>query len=69
MVSVFLQYFGTNDLRFQTWLIIPSFLAYFNIGKARDDFGNEIEFDDSFIEFGLVVWVHIPMANIDFLLT
>jgi len=37
------------------WLIIASFLACFNIDKAKDEFGNEIEFDGSFNEFGVVI--------------
>jgi len=37
------------------WLFIASFLAYFNISKAKDDLGHEIEFNDSFSEIGLVI--------------
>jgi hypothetical protein len=44
------------------WLIIVSFLACFDIGKATDEFGNEIEFDDSFNEFGLVIYLQIPIT-------
>jgi hypothetical protein len=39
------------------WLTIVSFLACFNIGRARDEFGNEIELDDSFNRFGLMMYV------------
>ena len=39
------------------WLIIASFIASFNIGKAKDESGNEIELDDSFNEFGVVMYV------------
>jgi len=47
------------------WLTIVSFLACFDIGKPKDEFGNEIELDDSFNRFGLVMYVQIPMC-IDF---
>jgi len=47
------------------WLIIVSFLACFNIGKATDKFGNEIDIDDSFNEFGLVMCVQISIMNTD----
>jgi hypothetical protein len=40
---------------------MATFLACFNIGKAKDEFGNEIEFDDSFNEFGVVMCVQIPL--------
>ena len=39
------------------WLTIVSFLACFNIGKAKDEFGNEIELDETFNRFGLVMYV------------
>jgi hypothetical protein len=45
------------------WLIIVSFLACFNIGKATDEFGNEIELDEEFNEFGLLMYVQISIMN------
>jgi hypothetical protein len=50
------------------WLTIVSILACFNIGKAKDEFGNEIEFDDSFDKSGIVLYVQIPilLLSIDF---
>jgi len=45
------------------WLIIVSFLTCFNIGKAKDELGQEIEIDDSFNEFGVVMYVHISQPN------
>jgi hypothetical protein len=52
-----------NDSRLQMWLIIVSFLACFNIGKAKDELGNEIEIDDSFNEFGVVMYVQMPVIE------
>ena len=43
---------------------MATFLASFNIGKATDEFGNEIEFDDSFNEFGVVMYVQILTTNL-----
>ena len=43
------------------WLIIVSFLTCFNIGKAKDELDNEIELDDSFDQFGLVMCIQIPI--------
>ena len=54
-----------NDPQFQMWLIIVSFLACFNCGKAKDEFGNEIEVDDSFNEFGVVMYVQNWIPNTD----
>jgi hypothetical protein len=47
------------------WLIIASFLACFNIGKAKDEFSNEIELDGSFNEFGVVMYVQISILDSD----
>ncbi len=41
----------------QLWLIIASFLASFNLGKARDELNNEIEIDGTIIELGVVMFV------------
>ncbi|KAF9523496.1 cytochrome P450 [Crepidotus variabilis] len=38
-----------------TWLTIVSFLACFNVGKAKDDFGNEIEIDDEYEDNGAMI--------------
>jgi hypothetical protein len=46
------------------WLIMASFLACFNIGKAKDEFGNDLEFDDSFNEFGVVMYVQILRSQL-----
>ena len=50
---------------FQVWLMIASILACFNIGKAKDEFGNEIKLDDSYIEFGVVLYgpKHLRMVE------
>ncbi|KAF8890287.1 cytochrome P450 [Gymnopilus junonius] len=37
------------------WLTIASVLACFNIEKAKDEFGNDIDINDDFDEFGLLV--------------
>jgi len=39
------------------WLTIVSFLACFNIGKARDELGNEIEIDGAYSDVGLIRYV------------
>ena len=36
------------------WLVIVSFLASFNIGKARDEMGNEIEIDGTNYDIGVI---------------
>ena len=48
------------------WLIIASFLACFDISKSKDGFGNEIEFDDSFTEFGVVTYVPCSGGGISY---
>jgi len=37
------------------WLVIASFLACFNLDKAKDEFNNEIEIDETIIELGVVI--------------
>ncbi|CAA7263090.1 unnamed protein product [Cyclocybe aegerita] len=32
------------------WMVIASILACFNIDKAQDDFGNDIEIDDRYLD-------------------
>jgi hypothetical protein len=41
------------------WLLITSFLACFNIDKAKDKDGNEIEVDEKFSEMGLLTFVSV----------
>jgi len=41
------------------WLLITSFLACFNIEKAKDKDGNEIEVDETFFEIGLLTFVSV----------
>ncbi len=41
------------------WLIITSFLACFNIDKAKDKYGNQIEVDETFFEIGLLTCVSV----------
>jgi len=36
------------------WLIIVSFLACFDIKKARDELGNEVEIDHTYVVEGMV---------------
>jgi len=36
------------------WLTIVSFLTCFNIGKARDEAGNEIEIDGTYYDVGII---------------
>ncbi|KAJ3503006.1 hypothetical protein NLJ89_g8629 [Agrocybe chaxingu] len=36
------------------WISIVSILACFNIGKAKDEHGNEIEVDEEYVEHGLI---------------
>jgi hypothetical protein len=40
------------------WLIIVSLLACFDINKAKDEFGNEIEIDHTYMVEGLVTYVN-----------
>lgn len=39
------------------WLSIACFLSCFNISKAQDEFGNEIEIDDTYNTVGTVLCV------------
>lgn len=39
------------------WLIIVSLLACFDINKAKDEFGNEIEIDHTYMVEGMVTYV------------
>ena len=39
------------------WLVIVSFLACFDINKARDEFDNEIEIDHTYVD-GMVKYVN-----------
>jgi len=39
------------------WLVIVSFLACFNIDKARDESGNEIEIDGTYYDLGVIRYV------------
>ncbi|KAJ3511033.1 hypothetical protein NLJ89_g4329 [Agrocybe chaxingu] len=37
------------------WITIVSILACFNIEKAKDEYGNDIEVNDEYIDFGLTI--------------
>jgi hypothetical protein len=63
--SFILSLFLVPTTLLQLWLVIASFLACFDIGKAKDEFGNKIELDDSFNEFGIVMYVQISIKNTD----
>ena len=39
------------------WLVIVSFLASFNIHKARDEMGNEIEINDVDYDIGTIRYI------------
>ncbi len=39
------------------WLIIASILACLDINKAKDDDGNDIEIDETFLEMGILTCV------------
>jgi len=39
------------------WLSIACFLSCFNVSKAQDEFGNEIEIDDTYNTVGTVLCV------------
>jgi len=40
------------------WLIIVSLLACFDINKAKDELGNEIEIDHTYMVEGMVTYVN-----------
>ncbi|KAJ3515017.1 hypothetical protein NLJ89_g2017 [Agrocybe chaxingu] len=38
----------------QMWITIVSVLACYNIGKAKDEYGNDIEINDEYVDSGLI---------------
>lgn len=53
---------GLGNKRDRIWLIIAPFLACFNTGEAKDEFGNVIELADSYSEFAFDDVGHLTWA-------